>query len=106
MGSFCTQCNDGDEAFVSSGRSNTDSAKRSAAVKKFKAAVKDAGLSGICGRIQRGMGADDVSALMMPKDELLQTITDLDDEYYEGQSDKIDKLFDICDECMDMMYGD
>ena len=103
MGAVCSPlCGDAtkDEAL------NCSASKRGEAVNQFKRAVKDAGLSTICNRIQKGMGASDVSALMVPRDELQQIIVGLDDEYYEGQTAKIEKLFDICDHCMEIMYGD
>ena len=89
-----TVCSEGSaDGTVDSDNANADrEAKRNEAVEQLKEYVKEAKLESLCSRITAGMGADDVSALLMSKQELERTINDLDDEYFESHVSEVEQV--------------
>lgn len=99
----CKNCGSNAGTSDTANRRNRESGRVQAA-KQLKQYVKDANLENICSRIIKGMGANDLSALLMSKDDLEKTITDLDDEWFEGHVSGVEKLLEIVAECM-VMHG-
>merc|ERR1719195_1779265 len=81
-------------------------ARKKEAVRLLKKEASDADITGLCKRIAEGLGYDDISGLVMSREELNQAIISLDDEYYEGKEKETEKLFDIVDKCMDVIIDE
>ena len=79
MGTVCEPESSGSNSGESGASNRNRGSGRHKAAKQLKQYVKDANLEDLCSRITRGMGTDDLSALLMPKDDLEKTIVDLDD---------------------------
>ena len=103
MGTVCEPESSGSNSGESGASNRNRGSGRHKAAKQLKQYVKDANLEDLCSRITRGMGTDDLSALLMPKDDLEKTIVDLDDEYFESRIDDVEKLYEIVAECMKAM---